>query len=196
MKVNVFLFEDFEILDAFGPVEVFHYADGMEVGFYSSEGGIVKSVQGPRVVTEPIASADPHAAFLIPGGIGTNGVIGDDAGLGLVRAAAESASWVMSVCTGSRVLAAAGVLDGRRATSNKLFFDSVTPYGPGVEWERSARWVVDGKFYTASGVSAGIDMALGFVADRYGQEEAERIAGFIEHSWSRDPDDDPFARIN
>ena len=89
MKVNVFLFEDFEILDAFGPVEVFHYADGMEVGFYSSEGGIVKSVQGPRVVTEPIASADPHAAFPPLNGMGAARCAEGETAAGRMKAPGE-----------------------------------------------------------------------------------------------------------
>lgn len=60
---------------------------------------------------------------------------------------------------------------------------------PQVNWQKKARWVVDGRFYTSSGISAGMDMALGFIADRYGEEEAQRIAGFTEYR----PSDDPFA---
>ena len=71
--------------------------------------------------------------------------------------------------------------------------DWVVSVNPAVNWVHRARWVVDGKFYTSSGVSAGIDMALGFLADRLGQEAAEEAALGAEYLWNRDSDHDPFA---
>ena len=115
---------------------------------------------------------------------------------GLLRWLAErtrTAELVLSVCTGSALLARAGVLDGVRATSNKRAFDWVMTQGPNVHWERRARWVEDGRFVTSSGVSAGIDMALAVVARIAGRPEAERIAKIIEHTWQSDPTVDPFA---
>jgi transcriptional regulator GlxA family with amidase domain len=104
---------------------------------------------------------------------------------------------VSSVCTGAALLARAGLLDGRRATSNKLSFKWVTEQGPAVEWIlRQARWVEDGKFATSSGVSAGIDMTLALIAKLAGAESAERIAIRMEYEWHRDPSWDPFAKIH
>ena len=91
------------------------------------------------------------------------------------------------------MLAKTGLLNGRRATSNKRAMDWVVSVNPAVNWVHRARWVVDGKFYTSSGVSAGIDMALGFLADRFGQEAAEEAALGAEYLWNRDRDNDPFA---
>jgi len=90
------------------------------------------------------------------------------------------------------MLAKAGLLDGRKATSNKRSFDWVRASSNDVDWIKEARWVVDGKFYTSSGVSAGMDMALGFVSDIYGKETAERIAFSIEYNWQQDRTKDDF----
>lgn len=95
---------------------------------------------------------------------------------------------VMTVCTGSALAAAAGLLDGLRATGNKRAFDWAMSMGEKVLWQRDARWTRDGKFYTAAGVSAGIDMALGFVADHFGRERALSIAEGMEYCWNEKPE--------
>jgi putative intracellular protease/amidase len=96
--------------------------------------------------------------MLVPGGIGTRREVQTALLLDWLRQRAAQAEIVSSVCTGAALLARAGLLDGRRATSNKLSFKWVTEQGPAVEWIlRQARWVEDGKFATSSGVSAGID---------------------------------------
>ena len=105
---------------------------------------------------------------------------------------ADSAANVLSICTGSALLAAAGVLVNVKATSNKYAFEWVTSTGDAV-WIRKARWVHDGRFYTSSGVSAGIDMALGFVADHYGLDAAKANAQKAEYIWNEDSEVDPFA---
>ena len=92
------------------------------------------------------------------------------------------------------LLAGCGALDGRRATSNKKSFAWVKSVRGAVGWEERARWVADGKFYTSSGVSAGMDMALGFVSDRFGRSRAEGIAEQLEYVWNDDCTRDVFAR--
>jgi transcriptional regulator GlxA family with amidase domain len=109
---------------------------------------------------------------------------------------AGQAETVSSVCTGAALLARAGLLDGRRATSNKRSFKWVTEQGPAVEWIRQARWVEGGKFATSSGVSAGIDMTLSLIAKLAGAENAEQIAIRMEYEWHRDPAWDPFAKTH
>ena len=101
----------------------------------------------------------------------------------------------MSVCSGSAILAKAGLLDGRRATSNKQFFDLARAQSDKVRWVEEARWVEDGPFATSSGVSAGTDMALGLIAKLYGRETAQRIADMTEYQWHSDPTRDPFVRF-
>ena len=104
------------------------------------------------------------------------------------------ASIDMSVCTGSALLARAGLLDGRRATSNKMFFHLARSQSDAVIWVENARWVADGPMVTSSGVSAGMDMALAVIADLLGMQRAEQIAIFTEYQWHRDADTDPFVQ--
>lgn len=98
----------------------------------------------------------------------------------------------MSVCTGSWLLAKAGLLDGRRATSNKIYFKIATQQSDQVEWIPKVRWVEDGPFFTASGVSAGMDMALAAIASLFGKDKAMEIANLAEYIWNQSPKDDPF----
>lgn len=193
MDINILLFEEFQTLDVFGPAEVLARIDGATLRFFSRQGGTVTSAQGVPVLTEPAAAADKHATLLIPGGKGTRSLVEDPDFLTLVREWADGAQFCLSVCTGAALLAKCGVLDGRAATSNKNALTWVCSTGAKVDWQSRARWVVDGKFYTSSGVSAGIDMALGFVCDRFGRDTALEMARRMEYRWNEDPTDDPFA---
>ena len=131
---------------------------------------------------------------ILPGGIGTLAEGSNPRMLEFLTARAAAAEIVMSVCSGSGLLAKTGMLDGLRATTNKQFFSLVAAEGPGVEWVREARWVDAGKFVTSSGVAAGTDMALGVIARLWGEERAERVAALTEFAWHRDASTDPFTR--
>ena len=109
------------------------------------------------------------------------------------HARSATARWTTSVCTGAALLAKAGLLDGRSATTNKLAFDWATRQPTRVLWQRKARWVVDGSFMTSSGVSAGTDMALALVERLYGRAAAEQAAKTAEYVWNDDAGSDPFA---
>jgi hypothetical protein len=113
--------------------------------------------------------------MLIPGGQGTRRLVNDEAFLSWLRAWAAPASLVTSVCTGSAVLAAAGLLDGYRATSNKAAFEWVREQSEKVYWVAQARWVEDRDRWTSSGVAAGMDMAAALLADLFGQDADERL---------------------
>jgi transcriptional regulator GlxA family with amidase domain len=97
---------------------------------------------------------------------------------------------------GFELLAKAGLLDGRRATTNKAAFAWPVSQGPQVQWVKTARWVQDGRVWTSSGVAAGIDMALALIAQLWDPATAEQIAGRTEYDWHRDPTWDPFAAIH
>ncbi|MEM9477422.1 MAG: hypothetical protein AAGA71_19190 [Pseudomonadota bacterium] len=86
-----------------------------------------------------------------------------------------------------------GKLDGRRATTNKEDFRATVPLGPNVHWVEKARWIQDGKFFTSSGVSAGMDMSLAAAASLFGETAAEEMADGCEYEWHKDPDWDPCA---
>ena len=112
-----------------------------------------------------------------------------------LRRRAEQAEITASVCSGSAILARAGLLDGRRATSNKQFFSLATAQSANVEWVEEARWVDDGSLVTSSGVSAGIDMALALIERLWGTALAESIARLTEYEWHRDASWDPFTEF-
>ena len=117
----------------------------------------------------------------------------DGAFIGALRKAAEESVYCLTVCTGSALLAKTGLLDGMSATSNKRAFDWAVSVHPNVRWQRRARWVSDGKFYSSPEVSSGIDMAPCFIRDRSGEEKAREIADSMEYVWNGNPDNDPFA---
>src|SRR5262249_5831687 len=100
-----------------------------------------------------------------------------------LRRRAQDAEYVMTVCTGSALLAQTGLIDGKRATTNKAFFIWPESTWPKVQWVREARWVEEGKYWTSSGVSAGIDMALVVIAWIAGQQTADLLATGTEYEW-------------
>lgn len=192
MHIHVILFDGFETLDAFGPIEVLARDNRNLLNCYSLAGGTIVSAQGTEIITRPLCEASSGGAVLLPGGRGTRTLVNDDAFLHALRSLTDNSEYCLSICTGSALLAKAGLLNGRKATSNKKAFDWVASNSDKVFWQRKARWVVDGKFYTASGVSAGIDMALGFLNDMYSQDTAKTVAKDIEYIWNENKDDDPF----
>jgi len=194
MDVNVLLFADFETLDAFGPVEVLGRIAECRLRFVSTIGGIVKSSQGVAVLTETLEDVDFSGILLVPGGQGTRQLINDNSFIEKLSDMALKSQYCLTVCTGSALLAKTNLLNGRKVTSNKRAFEWVKSVNSDVKWISHARWVVDGKFYTSSGVSAGIDMALGFIADRFGIKKATELAQSIEYIWNSNKEDDLFAK--
>jgi transcriptional regulator GlxA family with amidase domain len=197
--LGVVLFPEFELLDVFGPLEVFGnrlMRDTYRVLLVAEHAGSVASAQIARAIADHgFDDCPPLDVLLVPGGGGTRREVENAALLAWLRARAADAELVTSVCTGAALLARAGVLDGRRATTNKFAFDWVVSQGPQVEWIHRARWVEDGKFVTSSGVSAGIDMALHVVARTVDAERAEMVARLMEYTAHTDADDDPFAAL-
>ena len=131
---------------------------------------------------------------MVPGGFGTMQQLQNASAARLAARARAAARFTTSVCSGSAILAKAGILDGKKATSNKQMFSFLASQGPAVDWQKSARWVEDGAVITSSGVSAGIDMALAVIAKLFGTETAEQIAAGTEYEWHRDPTEDPFTQ--
>ena len=188
------MFEDYETLDVFGPAEILgRLVDSYSLKFYSIEGGVVSNRHGVPILTEKLDSIKKYPDIvLVPGGLGTRKEVENEVLLRQIEKLADSSKYVLTVCTGSALLAKTKLLDNRKATSNKRAFAWVTSQGKQVEWDRSARWVIDGKFYTSSGVSAGMDMTLGFLADQHGLEFARKVAKEIEYNWIEDKENDNF----
>jgi len=190
-------YEGFELLDVYGPLEMFGSVGAqLRIVTVAERTGPVASFQGPQTVAEfDFASAPKLDLILLPGGFGTMRELENPAMLDFLRRRSASAEVTMSVCTGSAILARAGLLDGRRATSNKQFFDLARSQGSAVNWVEEARWVEDGPLATSSGVSAGTDMALAVIARLYGRSAAQQIADSTEYAWQSDPSRDPFVRF-
>ena len=194
MNIAVLLFNDFETLDVYGPVEVFgRLVDLYTIRFYSLNGGLIKNKHGVSVLTEKLEDINNDLEiFLVPGGFGTRKEVDNKLLIDAIKEISNMSKFVLTVCTGSALLAKTGLLDNKRATSNKRAFPWVITNGANVLWDKKARWTLDGKYYTSSGVSAGIDMALGFLSDRHGIEFARRSAFEIEYSWTENKDNDTF----
>jgi putative intracellular protease/amidase len=196
--LGAIFYPGFELLDVYGPLEMFGSvgADELRIVTVAEQKGPVASTQGPETLaTYDFDDCPKLDLLLLPGGLGTLPQLANPALHEFLRARSRTAELTMSVCSGSAILARAGLLDGRRATSNKVFFSLATSQSDKVEWVERARWVEDGPFWTSSGVSAGTDMALAAIARLYGRERAELVANLTEYEWQDDAARDPFHRF-
>lgn len=196
--ISAVLFDGFELLDVFGPLELFGTRPGLfALRMIGPEAGPVASAQGPQAVAEfSFVTAPAPDIVLVPGGMGTRRLVKDPGFLAWLARWASGAQLITSVCTGAALLAAAGLLDGYRATSNKRAFSWAREHGTSVGWVPKARWVADRNRWTSSGVAAGMDMALGLIAHLHGDQEARRVADQAELEWHDDPSWDPFAALH
>ena len=183
MEIAILLFEKLAAQDAIGPYEVMRNVPGWEVRFVAQEKGVVRTEDGALglVADYALEEIESPDVVLVPGGIGSRPLLDDEPLLEWLRAVDAGSKWTTSVCTGSLVLGAAGLLRGKRATSNWLLLDALRQYGANPV---GGRWVEDGKTITAAGVTAGIDMALHLVDREVGPEVAQAVQLGIEY----DPD--------
>lgn len=192
--VNVLLFDEYTTLDALGPSEVLsRMKNNYSIRYISQNGGLINGSANVKINTDKINEITNTDILLVPGGIGTRKLVNDIKFIAYLTTLAGKSENVLSVCTGSALLAKAGLLAGKKATSNKLSWEWVVAQSEDVKWIRKARWVVDGKYYTSSGIAAGIDMALGFIADKHSLKTATEIAGTLEYIWNKNKDVDQFA---
>ena len=190
------LYPQFELLDLYGPLEMFGcLGDALRIVTIAEQRGPVRSTPGPSTLAEySFADAPQLDLMLVPGGVGTFPQLGNAAILDFLRERGARAEVAMSVCTGAALYAKAGLLDGRRATTNKQFFAMTCASGPNTKWIEQARWVEDGPIVTSSGVSAGMDMSLAVIAKLWGLPVAEQIAALTEYEWQSDAAHDPFSK--
>ncbi|MBV6843983.1 DJ-1/PfpI family protein [Xanthomonas campestris pv. paulliniae] len=195
LTLGMLVFEGFQLLDVFGPLDMFSNLEGkVRIVMLGERVGAVASSAGPTVAVEyALDSAPPVDILMVPGGMGTRREVDNAALVAGIARLAHTAPHVASICTGAALLARAGLLDRRRATTNKRAFAWVTSQGPKAEWVKRARWVEDGHLFTSSGVSAGTDMALALIAKIFGHDAAKEVASIAEYVWNEDAGDDPFA---
>lgn len=180
MQIVIVLYDRVTALDAIGPYEVLSRMPGAEVVFAAVEAGTVRTDVGSLglVADVALAAVPSPDVVLVPGGPGQMEQMEDGPLHAWLRAADATSTWTTSVCTGSLILAAAGLLRGRRATSHWLALEQLTGRGAEPAHERV---VFDGKYVTAAGVSAGIDMALTLAGRIAGDEVAQTIQLGIEY---------------
>jgi transcriptional regulator GlxA family with amidase domain len=199
-NVGILIFDDVEVLDFAGPYEVFsrtRLEAGAEarrsddsapfrVFTVSRDGRPVRATGGLQIVPDHSFESAPSIRILVvPGGFGTRQLLDDDAVLAWTRETAKQAERVTSVCTGSLLLAQAGLLTSRKATTHWGALDVLERLAPDVEVERDVRFVDDG-IVTSAGVAAGIDMAFHIVEQVCGQEVADETARYIDYPRNRD----------
>jgi transcriptional regulator GlxA family with amidase domain len=180
VQIAILVFEKLTALDAIGPYEVLRSVPGWEVRFVGTQKGMVRTDNGALGLNADysLAEVTEPDVVLVPGGEGNRPLLEDDEVLSWLRSVDGGTKWTTSVCTGSLVLAAAGLLDGRRATSHWLFLEQLRELGADAV---GGRFVEDGKFVTAAGVSAGIDMALHLVGREAGPEVAQAVQLGMEY---------------
>jgi transcriptional regulator GlxA family with amidase domain len=183
MQIAILIFDGLTALDAIGPYEVLSRLPDAELRFVAKQAGPVRTDTGALGVQADLAIADldDPEVVVVPGGPGSRPLMGDPEVLEWLRTAHGGSTWTTSVCTGALVLGAAGILDGKRATTHWAFVERLPEFGAE---PLTARVVEDGKVITAAGVSAGIDMALTLASRLAGDQVAQAIQLGIEY----DPD--------
>lgn len=180
MQIAILIFDGLTALDAIGPYEVMRSVPDWEVRFVGPSKGTVRTDSGALGLSadydlEEVTAPD---IVLVPGGKGNRPLMEDETVLSWLRTVDEGTKWTTSVCTGSLVLGAAGLLEGKRATTHWLYLEQLGELGADPV---GGRFVEDGKVITAAGVSAGIDMALHLVGVEAGTEVAQAVQLGIEY---------------
>ena len=187
-QIGIALFPDVEELDAIGPWEVLsawtlqYPDDGYGVTCLSRSGGLVQCAKGLVVQAHhSFEDAPPLDVLIYPGGQGTRAQLQDEAQLDWIRRQRQEVRLMTSVCTGSLVYAAAGLLTHRPATTHWASLDTLAEIDPTIDVRRDERYVDDGDIITAAGVSAGIDMALHLIVRLAGEERARQVKRYIQY---------------
>lgn len=189
-QVALFVFDDAEVMDVAGPFEVFSVT-GRRHGLAPFAVSLVAQRPGPVTLRNGFR-VEPHATLaqttapdilIIPGGQGTRREMHNQAVIDWIRRTARSAELILSVCTGSLVLASAGLLDGLQATTHHGAIDLLRETAPTAHVREGVRFLDNGKVVVSAGISAGIDMSLHVVGRLLGQEMAEETAGYMEYHW-------------
>lgn len=189
-NVAILLYDQVEVLDFAGPFEVFsvtaELTDGAFAVFTVAESErAVSAIGGLKVLPEHALGASPAPEILVvPGGTGSRREMDNPAVVAWLRRVYDQAELVMSVCSGARILARAGLLRGLRVTTHHQVIAHLEELEPTAEVDPSRRFIDTGKIITTGGISAGIDGSLHVVARELGTDAARRTAAYMEYDWS------------
>ncbi|GAB0131677.1 hypothetical protein EsDP_00000139 [Epichloe bromicola] len=209
----VTLFNSFDTMDVFGPIDVLFYASmskQLNLSFVAETMDPVRmrpvSQAANKMGSHFEASINPTHTFdkpprdidvlLVPGGPGVRNASVSQAAVDFVRKTYPTVKYLLTVCTGSGIAARAGVLDGKRATTNKAAWKEIVAMGDKVKWVSPARWTVDGNVWTSSGVASGLDLIFEFIDVMYSKDLSRRLQGKVEYERAKDACHDPFAALH
>jgi transcriptional regulator GlxA family with amidase domain len=177
--ITIFLFDQYTALDIVGPYEVLNKLPDARICFAGSEKKVYSDIYGLKITADYTLDEIFHAdILLIPGGFGVDSLLKDEKVLDWIRKIDRSTKWTVSVCTGSLLLAQAGLLNGKNCTTHWRRKEQLSRFNVTV---KNDRYVQDGKVITSAGVSAGIDMALYLVSKMAGEQAARMIQLAIEY---------------
>ena len=190
-KVAILIFDKVEVLDFAGPFEVFsvsYDAEGnklYDVCLIAEEEGVVKARNNFQVIPNKlIDTKERFDMVLIPGGFGTRTEMNNEVIKNWIKAQYDKVELMLSVCTGSLVLATSGLLENQSATTHHGAFDELAAVAPNTKIIKGTKYVDNGKVITSGGISAGIEMALHVVAKQHGIEQARKTANYMEYTWN------------
>ncbi len=180
-SIGFLVYPDFQLLDATGPIATFEIAARFSPGAYrlvflSRDGGMIASSSGMAVATTALIDAPPLDTLIVSGGDGVHGPAICESTLAYVRDTAKTARRVASVCSGTYILAQAGLLDGKRATTHWSRTKDIQKRYPAIKLEPDRIFVQDGMIWSSAGITAGIDLALALIGADEGEPVARRVA--------------------
>lgn len=191
--VAILIFDDVEVLDFAGPFEVFSVTDALSEQKYfkvhtvAETAGTIRGSGGLKIVPEHTLESAPQPDILIvPGGSGTRALLKKPSLLEWIRVNAKRSEIVASVCTGSLLLAKAGLVNDQRITTHFKCYDLLRELAPTATIDESKRFIDNGQIVTSAGISAGIDLSLHLVVRLHGLTVAEQTAHHMEYHWQND----------
>ena len=187
--IALLIFDDVEVMDFAGPFEVFSVTNELNAYDYFDIKVVAKNKEpvtaknglsiNPDLSISDIEKSD---ILIVPGGDGTRPVLEDSETLNWIRKISQDTELTLSVCSGSLILAKAGLLDGMKATTHHEVFETLASIAPETHIERGARFVDNGKIITSAGISAGIDMSLHVISKLYGEQVSETTSTYMEYA--------------
>ncbi|PSW20152.1 DJ-1/PfpI family protein [Photobacterium sanctipauli] len=196
--ICLILYDQFDLLEVAAPLSLFSmFPDNFRIVTVSEHGRPVASQQGNKLsADDSLYTLEDFDVLIVPGGDGIKKAVESDNLVNWIKKQYQPSRYICAFCTGAALLAEAGILRHRSATTNKQQYRWVTGFGENIDWFPVARWVRDGHIFTSSGKSAAMDLSLALIATLLNEESARKAAINAEYIWVNDPGEDPFAPLH